>query len=374
MKSPLNLTLAAAFAAAALTLSACGESQPPPAQAPPAPPAVSSEAPSAGSQPAAPADAAAPGDAAAPADAGASGDPAAAGAAEGARVVRPMKVGMTVQDLSNQLWAGACDALDKLVVSNGGDFTYLDCKSNVSAQVGQIENFVASGVDIIVIQPAEANAVEAPLAAARAKGIKVYCWDEDIENADLSWLIDNYELGRMIGKAAAEWIKDKYDGKAEVAILDYPQLEILLKRGNGIADAITEYAPEATVVARDSAINPTEGMSKTETFLQGHPGIRVVAAIGGGGAIGANEAVKGSGKPVEEFGIFAADATPEELEAMKNNEAVRFSILITGTPKEIGAEIYRYLTLMYDGKPVDRKVYRELIPVTQDNYQNYIGK
>ena len=38
----------------------------------------------------------------------------------------PMKVGMTVQDLSNQIWAGACDALEKLVEDDGGDFTYLD--------------------------------------------------------------------------------------------------------------------------------------------------------------------------------------------------------------------------------------------------------
>jgi ribose transport system substrate-binding protein len=286
----------------------------------------------------------------------------------------PMKVGMTVQDLSNQIWAGACDALEKLVEDDGGDFTYLDCKSNVSAQVGQIENFIASGVDIIVIQPAEKNAVEAPLAAARAKGIKVYCWDEDIENADLNWLIDNYELGRMIGEEAAKWIGEKYNGEAEVAILDYPQLPILLQRGNGIADAIKEFAPKAKIVARDSAINPTEGMAKTETFLQGHPNIRVIGAIGGGAAIGANEAIKGSGKHIDEFGIFAADATPEELEAMKNHEAVRMSILITGGPKEIAQEIFGFIKKMHAGEKVERRVFRKLIPVNHENLDEHYGK
>jgi ribose transport system substrate-binding protein len=368
------LTVAAAALLFALAACSGGESQPPQAAAPAAPPAPAAPADTPAAPPETPA-----GTAASPAETPsamppAAGDAAAPAAAEGAKVIRPMKVGMTVQDLSNQIWAGSCDALEKLVVGNGGEFTYLDCKSNVSTQVGQIENFVASGVDIIVIQPAEANAVEAPLAAARAKGIKVYCWDEDIQNADLSWLIDNYELGRMIGQQAAEWIKANHGGKAEVAILDYPQLEILLKRGNGIADAIAEYAPEAVVVARDSAINPTEGMSKTETFLQAHPDIRVVAAIGGGGAVGANEAIKGSGKPIGEFGVFAADATPEELEAMKNNEAVRMSILITGGPREIAAEIYKWISLMYDNKPVERKVYRELIPVTPANLDQYYGK
>jgi ribose transport system substrate-binding protein len=285
-----------------------------------------------------------------------------------------MKVGMTVQDLSNQIWAGACDALEKLVEDDGGEFTYLDCKSNVATQVSQIENFIASGVDVIVIQPAEKTAVEEPLQRAMAKGIKVYCWDEDIENADLNWLIDNYELGRMIGKEAADWINTKYQGTAEVAILDYPQLPILLQRGNGIADAITEYAPKAKIVARDSAINPTEGMAKTETFLQGHPNIRVIGAIGGGAAIGANEAIKGSGKPIAEFGIFAADATAEEMEAMKNNEAIRMSILITGGHKEIAQAIFGFIKQMHAGERVDRRVYRELIPVTQENLMEHYGK
>lgn len=285
---------------------------------------------------------------------------------------QPMKVGMTVQDLGNQIWAGSCAALQKLVRADGGEMTFVDCKSNAGLQISQIENFIASGVDIIVIQPADANAVEESLAAARAKGIKVYCWDEDLKNADLSWLVDNYKLGRIIGEQAAAWIKEKYNGKAEVGVLTYPQLEILLQRGNGIIDAIKENAPEAVIVAQSSAINATEGMTKTETFLQAYPNMRVVAAIGGGGAVGANEAIKGSGKNIDDFGIFAADATPEELAAMKHNEAVRMSVLLTGGPKEIAAEIYDWLKKMHANQPVEAKVFRKLIPVTKANLAEHM--
>lgn len=285
---------------------------------------------------------------------------------------KAMKVGMTVQDLGNQIWAGSCAALQTLVRADGGEMTFVDCKSNAGTQISQIENFIASGVDLIVIQPADANAVEESLAAARAKGIKVYCWDEELKNADLCWLVDNYKLGRIIGEQAAQWIKEKYNGKAEVAVLTYPQLEILLQRGNGIIDAIKENAPEAVIVAQSSAINPTEGMAKTETFLQAYPNMRVVAAIGGGGAVGANEAIKGSGKNIEEFGIFAADATPEELAAMQNNEAVRMSVLLTGGPNEIAAEIYGWLKKMHANQPVDAKVFRKLIPVTKANLDQHM--
>jgi hypothetical protein len=50
------------------------------------------------------------------------------------------------------------------------------------------------------------------------------------------------------------------------------------------------------------------------------------------------------------------------------------SILITGGPKEIAAEIYRWISLMYEGKTVERKVYRELIKVTPENLDQYYGK
>lgn len=280
-------------------------------------------------------------------------------------------IGMTVQDLSNQIWSGSCQSLKQLVEAGGGAMTYLDCRSNASAQIQQIENFISRKVDVIIVHPADRNAVETVLGQARSAGIKVFCWDDDIVNSDVNWLIDNYALGTVIGEQAAAWIDRKLEGTAEVAVLDYPQIQVLLERGNGIVDAIKARAPRATIVARASAINPTEGQSKTETILQAHPGLKIIACIGGGGAIGANEAVKASGKLTDTFGIFAADATPEELAAISRNEAVRMSVLITGGPDAIAAEIYGIVRKLVGGEHVDRKVYRTITPVTKDNLGQY---
>lgn len=282
-----------------------------------------------------------------------------------------MKVGMTVQDLSNQIWSGSCEALKQLVEADGGQMTYLDCSNNSSKQIQQLENFISGGVDAIVIHPVDANAVEHTLKEARKAGIKIYSWDEDLENADISWLIDNYALGRIIGEQAAEWINKKLNGVAEVAVLDYPQIPILLERGNGIIDAIKELSPNAKIVAKTSAINPTEGMAKTETIFQANPNVKIIACIGGGGAVGANEAAKAAGKVTADFGIFAADATDQELEAIKNNEGNRMSVLITGGPKDIAKEIYGWLEKLIAGEDVEKLVYRTTIPVTVDNLDQY---
>ncbi len=282
-----------------------------------------------------------------------------------------MKLGMAVQDLSNPIWSGAAEELRKLVESNGGEMSYVACDSNISKQIQQVENFIASGIDALVIHPADPAGIESVLADAMAAGVKVFAWDDNLEHADIAWLIDNYELGYLIGTYAASWINDTLGGEAEVAILNYPQLPILLERGNGIVAAITEQAPRAEIIAETSAINVAEGITKMETIFQSHPNVQVVAAIGGGGAVGANEAAKANDKITDQFGIFAADATDPELAAIAADEGNRASIMMTGGPKEMAAEIYDWLLKLVSEQEIPKEVYREFIPITKDNVNQY---
>jgi ribose transport system substrate-binding protein len=286
-----------------------------------------------------------------------------------------VKVGMTVQDLSNPTWAGYCQAIKKEIESKGGRLNYVSCESNVNKQITQVENFVASGVNVLIVHPADPAGIEDALKQAREKGVKVLAWDDNLKNADIAWLIDNHKLGYLIGEYAAKWINEKLGGKAEVAILNYPQLPILLQRGNGIKEAITKLAPTAKIVAETSAINPAEGITKMETIFQSNPKVKVVGCIGGGGSVGANEAAKAAGKITDDFGIFAADATQPELTAIKNNEGVRMSVTITGTNKVIAEKVAGMVEQLSSGKPVETKeVYREMIPVTKENVDEYLGK
>jgi ribose transport system substrate-binding protein len=249
--------------------------------------------------------------------------------------------------------------------------SYVACDSNVSKQIMQVENFVARGMDVIIVHPADPAGIEGACKEAIARGVKVIAWDDDLENANVRWLIDNHDLGYQVGKEAAAFIKEVHGGKAEVAILNYPQLPVLLARGNGIRDAIKELAPGATIVAETSAINPDEGITKMETIFQSHPNVKVVACIGGGGSVGANEAAKAAGKAAADFGIFAVDATKPELEAIKNGEAVRMSMIVTGTDEDVASTVYGFAAKLAAGEEVPARAYRKLIPVTAENVDKF---
>lgn len=285
-----------------------------------------------------------------------------------------IKVGMTVQDLSNPTWSGYCRAIRAEIEANGDDLNYVSCDSNVSKQIMQIENFVARGMDVIIVHPADPEGIENACKEARAAGVKIISWDDDIENADTRWLIDNKALGYEVGKQASEFIKEKHNGEAEVAVLNYPQLPVLLARGNGITEAINEFSPNSKIVAETSAINPDEGISKMETIFQSNPNVKIVCCIGGGGSIGANEAANAAGKAKADFGIFAVDATQPELQAIKNDEGVRMSVIVTGTNEDVAKEMSGFVTTLAEGGEIEPRIFRKIIPVTIDNVDKYLGK
>lgn len=297
---------------------------------------------------------------------------------------KAIKIGITVQSLSNQVWAGACSKMKEMAEADGNELTYMACEDNSAKQIEQIENYISSGCNVIMVNPSDANAIENVCASAQEAGIKVMCWDNEMKNTDLNWVIDNEALGYVIGEQAAKFINEKFDnGACEVAILDYPQTAILLERENGILAALKEKAPNAKVVAQQPAIDANEGLTAMETILQANPDTKVVCSIGGGGAVGANEAFKAAGEITEDLGVFAADATNEELSAMVAGEANRMSVMITGLPTTIGEIVYNMLEklgtngelttedLAYGESMEGKNVYRSTFPITIDNVKDY---
>lgn len=282
------------------------------------------------------------------------------------------KIGVTVQSLSNQAWSGPCATMQKLAEEQGNTLTYVSCEGNVAKQIEQIENFITSGVDAIMVNAVDANAIENVCKQAQDAGIKVMCWDDEMTNSDLNWLVSNYDVGVIVGQQAAEFINATFEnGECEVAVLGYPQTPILLERENGIKDALAENAPNAKVVASQPAIDANEGLAAMENILQANPNVKVVCCIGGGGAVGANEALKAANMLADDVGVFAIDATDQELAAITAGEAIRMSVMLTGTDVQRGEAAYGLILSMLDGTQAEKNVYRDAFPVTSENVAEY---
>lgn len=292
---------------------------------------------------------------------------------------KPFKVGVTIQSLENAYWAGVFGEVEKIMQEKGWEYTILACDDNSATQIQQIENFITSGVDLIMVHPSDPNAIEDYCKQARDAGIKVMCWDDKMENTDLNWVLENTALGYEIGKAAAEFINEHFseDNKAKVAVMNYPQTPILLERENGILSALEELANgKYEIVARQPAIDAASALSNMETILQANPDTKVVVSIGAGGDIGANEAFMAhyQGDIPDDVGIFSADATEQQLEAMVAGQATRASIGFEGSNKRTAQAVVDLYERLLKGETfAEKNLVRPLTKITPENAEEYLA-
>jgi ribose transport system substrate-binding protein len=241
-------------------------------------------------------------------------------------------VGMTL-NLGNLTWAELAEAAKNRGKELGMNITVQNSKDDSTTQVSQIENFIQSDVDAIIVAAVESNAVEDVCKSAQDAGIKVIAYTQVIENADARYLVDAYNTGYACGESAAAWIKDKYgDKEVEWALQDLPKYPEIIDRANGIKDAIKELAPKAKLVATQPAEIMEDGQKNAENFMQSNPDIKVITSIGSGGGAGANEGVKSyiQEADYETFGIFGIDATEQEIMNIISGDPQKSSVSLGG--------------------------------------------
>lgn len=286
------------------------------------------------------------------------------------------KVGITVQSLKNAYWAGVMDKVSDLLDEEGWEYTLVDCENNAGTQVGQIENFIAAGCDLIMVHAADPVSIERICREARELGIQVMCWDDIIENSDANWILDNEVLGEEIGKAAGTFINENYsaDDPAEVTVIGYPAVRALLDRANGIKKGLEETsAGNYEIVSETDGLEPNEAQSNVESVLSAHPDASVFVGIGSGACIGANEALIqtfGKGEIPEDVGVITTDITVQQLNSLKSDdEAVRAIIGFEGSNEDTAKAVLEMFKRIYAGEfnESNKNVIRPTMEINRDN-------
>lgn len=294
------------------------------------------------------------------------------------------KIGITIQSLQNAYWAGVMAALEDVLTENGADYTIVACDDNSATQIGQVENFISSGCDLIMIHPSDANAVEDVAAQAREAGIKVMCWDDPMENTDANWILNNTDLGIAIGEMAGAFISDHYseDNKAEVVLIGYPQTKVLLERGDGIKIGLENTAAgKYELVAEQAAIEANVAQTAMETILQAHPDCKVVTGIGAGAMIGANEALVTyaqtayDGKIPEDMGVFTTDVTKQQLnQLLDDTQASKGIIGFEGSDVDTATACASMYALILSDSVGAKNVFRGVAPISKENAQDILSE
>jgi ABC-type sugar transport system substrate-binding protein len=193
-------------------------------------------------------------------------------------------------------------------------------ETEAPAQVEEINAWIERGVDAILIGPVDDASVAPAVKRANAAKIPVITYRSPLEGIAGGMYYDDEAGGYAVGENAANWINEKFDGSAEVALLTFLEQETTRVRIDQATKAIKEKATGDVKFFDAKGLLAADALSATENLLSAHPNIRVIICTADDGCLGARPAYVNSGLPREDVYIAGWDGSEPVLKFIKDND------------------------------------------------------
>jgi len=281
---------------------------------------------------------------------------------------QPIKIGLTMK--FDDLWLTTLrDAMTTYAQSQPGvELIAVDSKEDVATQLGQVENFVAQGVDAIIIIPANTDAADPMTKAAQDAGIPLVYVNRIPSNLPEGVAYvgsDSIQAGIM----QAEWLAEKLGGKGNVVIMngDLAQ-EAAQKRTEGEKQVFATF-PDIQIIKEDTASwDRAQGLALMENWLSTGDQIDAVASNNDEMAIGALQAIEAAGL-LGQILVGGVDASPDALAEMDKG---RLNVTVFQNAKGQGEGGIQAAIALARGEKIEQITWIPFELVTPENYKDYM--
>jgi ribose transport system substrate-binding protein len=278
-------------------------------------------------------------------------------------------VGITLGSLGNPFFVSLAKGAEAKVkqYSPNAKVNALSADYDLNKQFSQIDGFIASGTDMILVNAVDAKAIEPALQKAKKAGIVVVGVDVAANGADATVQTNNVQAGEI----ACQYIVEKLGGKGNVIIQNGPQVSAVIDRVNG-CKTVLKKSPDIKILSDDQDAKGSRegGLNVMQNHLTRFPKIDAVFAINDPQAIGADLAAKQLNR--KNIVITSVDGAPDIETALKSDTQVQASAsqdpyMIAQKAVEIGHDI------MNGKKPAQPMMLLPSTLITRANVKDYKG-
>jgi len=285
-----------------------------------------------------------------------------------------IKIGYCTPSLNAPYYKALLSSVEKTTELYGMTFYSADGQDDIVKQITAVENLISLGIDILLLNPLDANALVGVTKVAKAAGIPTFILDSGIDpSADYVTVVqsNNLKNGALVG----EWLVNKMGtSKMNIALLSGSAGNpVGLTRKQGLLQGITETQLRNLgyidlTVKTQAYTNWTYdgGLQAMEDILVTHPDINVILAEADVCVLGAIKAIRQAGKMDDILIVAAADGQKEAIQHMMDSDF--YGATAMNSPSLIGRMAVEFGIQYLNGKRDFSKVsYTPELLITKEN-------
>lgn len=289
---------------------------------------------------------------------------------------KDLRIGVAMSAFDDNFRTLLRTSMEKYGKEKGVELQVEDAKNELGTQLNQVQNFIASGVDAIIVNAVDTDSTQTMSDDAEAAGIPlVYV---NLEPINLNSLPDDEAyVGSKesdAGTYQAQEVCRQLHGKGNVVIMmgDLSH-DATIKRTKAVHDVFkTKECLGVKIVSEQTAKwMRSEANNLMTNWLSAGIDFDAVIANNDEMALGAIQALKASGRKMDSVIIAGIDATADGLAAMKAGD---LDITVFQDASSQGRGAVDAAIQLAEGKPVDQEVWIPFQLVTPANYQQFTGK
>jgi len=287
-----------------------------------------------------------------------------------------IKIGYSTPSLNAPFYVVLTQSVKKYAESYGMKFSSADGQDDIIKQITSVEDLIAAGVNVLILNPLDHKAMVPAVNAAVKSGVPVFIVDSAID-PEAEYITSVQANNEGNGELIGEWIVKKTGRtKIKVALISGSQgnpvgreKRLGFIRGFCETQLMTQGNVDLSIVSQGWG-NWTNngGLKAMEDILVAYPDINLLVAENDAMAMGAMKAIDEAGKSAD-ITIAGFDGQKEAYELIKQG---KFGATALNSPDELARLVVDAVVRYLNGeKQIDKIIYTPAVLITKDNVDKY---
>jgi ribose transport system substrate-binding protein len=288
-----------------------------------------------------------------------------------------IKIGVSMPTLSAPYYAAQMEAAKARGAELGYEVIGTDAQGKMQKQISDIEDLVTRGVKLLIVNPADPDALVNAVNSASARGVKIVVMDSTL-NPKANFVTQVQSSNSANGALVGDWLVEKIGDKPiRIALLSGAKGNpVGQERRLGVLAGIMEaqlrkfgHANVDVVGQGWGAWNEGGGLKAMEDLLVAHKDFNVALGENDSMLLGARRALESAKRPGVLL-VAAADGQEEALELIKEGKygvtGLNDPALVAKTAIDIGVKAVKG-----EAKDVSKQTYTPAAAINKSNVDKF---